>query len=122
MHCKARWTFALAAVLGLVAFLQTVAQARELLVAVPRPSPTRAAQADAIVVGRVVALEPKDIEVAGPGGAKTTYRIAVVNVTESVAGAKGVKSVRVGFVPPPMGGADPAIGAIRRPIRPGFGP
>lgn len=115
MQLGSRWTLALAALVSLA----TVSSARALLVAVPGPNPTRGAQADAVVVGRVVALEPKDIEVAGPGGAKTTYRIAVVNVTDSIVGVKGVKAIRVGFIPTPMG---PDGGPAVRPIiRPGIG-
>ncbi|MFO0966629.1 MAG: hypothetical protein U0793_13730 [Gemmataceae bacterium] len=118
MQLGTRWTLALAALVSLAA----ASEARALAIAI-RPSPTRAANADAIVVGRVVALEAKDAEIALPGGAKQTFRIAVVNVTENIVGAKGVKSVRVGFNPPPMG-ADGPVPMVRPPIRirPGFGP
>ena len=60
----------------------------------------RLAQADAVFVGRVVALEPMDV--AAPqvaGGPKVTYRIAVVQITESIFGLKkDTKNVRVGFI------------------------
>src|SRR5262249_23234132 len=108
------WSWAIAGLLFWVA----ASEARA-LVAIARPAPGRAAQADAVVVGRVIALEPKEVEVTGPGGAKVTYRVAVVNVTETVAGVKE-KSVRVAFVPPPMGPGGPAIAPAIRPIRPGF--
>ena len=42
-------------------------------------------QADAIFVGRVVAFEPMDVEATPANGqAKVNYRIAVVQVSESI--------------------------------------
>ena len=63
---------------------------------------TKLTQADAIFVGRVVAIEPMDVEAApAPGQANVKYRIAVVQVTESIYGLKkGAENVRVG-VPGP---------------------
>jgi hypothetical protein len=60
----------------------------------------RLGQADAVFVGRVVALEPMDVEAPQtPGGPKASYRIAVVQVTESIFGLKkDTKNVRVGFI------------------------
>jgi len=60
----------------------------------------RLGQADAVFVGRVVALEPMDVEAPQvAGGPKVTYRIAVVQVTESIFGLKkDTKNVRVGFM------------------------
>jgi hypothetical protein len=60
----------------------------------------RLAQADAVFVGRVVALEPMDVEAPQvAGGPKITYRIAVVQITESIFGLKkDTKNVRVGFI------------------------
>jgi hypothetical protein len=60
----------------------------------------RLGQADAVFVGRVVALEPMDVEAPQvPGGPKVSYRIAVVQVTESIFGLKkDTKNVRVGFI------------------------
>jgi hypothetical protein len=114
-----RWTLALAALVVLTA----ASQARALLIAPPvNPGPMRVAQADAIIVGRVVAHEDKDVEVALPGGGKQTFRIAVVNVAENIKGMKDAKTVRVGFFPPPKGAiGDPAVLPIRPGIRPGFG-
>jgi hypothetical protein len=68
-------------------------------VAFPVPGADRIALADAIVVGRVMAIEPQDIEV-GAENAKTKYRIAVVNVTETILGNKETKTIRVAFTPP----------------------
>jgi hypothetical protein len=85
-------------------------------------------QADAVFAGRVVAIEPMDIEAPQvANGPKVTYRVAVVQLSESIFGLKkDAKQVRVGFVvgqgnvPPlngpggaiqilPAGGAQPAI-------------
>ncbi len=62
----------------------------------PPPGPVRVAQSDAVIVGKVVALEPQDVQVMN-----TTYRVAVVQVEEALRGARGDKTLRVGFVPPP---------------------
>src|SRR5687768_1484656 len=44
-------------------------------------------KADAIVVGRVVAIEPMDVDASpAPGQPNAKYRIAVVQVTESIHG------------------------------------
>jgi hypothetical protein len=74
------------------------------------PGPNRVALTDAVAVGRVMGLEDVDVKVpVTPGAAQmTTYRIAVVAVSEMVRGKKEVKQVRVGFVPPAAPGA--AIG------------
>jgi hypothetical protein len=92
-----------------------------------QPSPTRAAVADVIVVGRVTGIEDKEVTVpaypGAPAAQKTTYRVAVVEVADLVKGTKGLKKVRVGFLPPPKmvnpGPGGP--GGIRPHIRPGFG-
>src|SRR5439155_6115982 len=94
---------------GLVVLASQV-PARALLIAPPPPGPQRVTKADAIVVGRVVALEDKDVEVN-----KVAYRVAVINVTEVIKGAKE-QMVRVGFIP--QGEVNP--GGVR-PIRPGIG-
>lgn len=73
------------------------------LVAAPPPGPSRIARADTVVLGRIVAHETKDIEVAIPGSPqKITYRIAVLKVNESIRGAKEEKTLRVAFYPPPV--------------------
>lgn len=67
--------------------------------AMPTAPPNRAALADAIVIGRVVALEDKDVDAAPVmGDGKVTYRIAQVAVTNRLAGPKDAKLVRVAFV------------------------
>jgi hypothetical protein len=82
----------------------------------PAPGPVRVGQADALVVGRVVALEDKDVPAAPFAGAtnKVNYRIAVVKVTEAIKGVKGKDTIRVGFQAPPTpvapgGGVRPFI-------------
>jgi hypothetical protein len=62
--------------------------------------PNRLASTDAVFVGRVVALEPMDIEAApAKGQPKVAYRIAVIQVTESIRGLKkDAQTVRVGFI------------------------
>jgi hypothetical protein len=63
-------------------------------------------------------MEDKDVEVAPfPGSPnKVPYRVAIVQVTESITGAKGAKMVRVGFPAPPAP-PDPnqPVRIIRRP-------
>lgn len=63
----------------------------------------RLLQSDAILVGRVVAIEPMDVEATpGPGQPKVTYRVAVIQVTEAIVGLKpDAKMVRVGFIAQP---------------------
>lgn len=106
--------------LGALMLLATTVPARALVVA-PPPGPQRVAQAETVLVGRVVALEDKDMEVpVAPGNkATTTFRIALVAVTEPILGARNLKLVRVGFQPPPKA-QNPGGGVLIRPIRPGI--
>ena len=66
------------------------------------PLPDRIVQSDIVVVGRVVALEPKDVEAAHSSEIpyRLDYRIAVVKVDEVIHGPKDVKELRLGFVSP----------------------
>jgi hypothetical protein len=83
--------------------------------------PNRAALSDAIVVGRVMGMEDVDVKVApAPGSTQmTTYRIAIVSVTEVVRGKKEMKQIRVGFTP--TGVAGPNVGPAAGPaVRPGL--
>ena len=68
------------------------------------PLPDRIVQSDIVVWGRVVALEPKDVEAVlhpeDPYKYKLDYRIAVVKVHEVIHGQKEVKELRLGFVSP----------------------
>ncbi len=83
----------------------------------------RLLQSDVIVVGRVVAMEPMDVEaVPAPGQPKTMYRIAQVQVTEVIHGvAKDTKMIRVGFMP--QGNVAPNPGGINiLPVQPAIQP
>ncbi len=74
--------------------------ARALMIA-PPPGPVRIVNSDAVFVGRVVDLEPVDLDAKAFPGAKDTvkYRIAVEKVNEIIRGLKEEKTVRVGFIP-----------------------
>jgi hypothetical protein len=79
------------------------------------PVPLRLAAADAVVIGKVVAIEEKPAYAAQfPGQRKSEYRVAVVQVNEGFGAAKGQTQVRVGFLPVPK--PDPRV----RPV--GFPP
>src|SRR5262249_45311953 len=66
----------------------------------PQPLPIRVAQSDVIFVGKVIELEPMDVDAKPfPGGTETTkYRIAVVQVNQAITGLKDEKKLRLGFV------------------------
>ncbi len=88
----------------------------------------RLTQADAIVVGRVVAIEPMDVEATpAPGQAKVKYRVAVVQVSDPIYGLKkGTENVRVAFLAQPNNNLVPGGGAVQiQPaiqVLPGRGP
>ena len=64
--------------------------------------PDRIVRSDIVVLGRVVAMEPKDVQaILSPARTYDLhYRIAVVKVDEVIHGKKEVKELRVGFVSP----------------------
>ncbi|MBL8797348.1 MAG: hypothetical protein JNM56_25830 [Planctomycetia bacterium] len=70
-------------------------------IAAPMPLPLRLANADCVVVGKVVSIEDKTV--AAPlergGDQKVEYKIALVKIDEGLFGAKGLTHVRVGFLP-----------------------
>ena len=105
--------------LAVLALAAGAASVYALAIAMPPPGPQRMGNADALIVGRVVGVEPQDVEVEPfPGNTgKQKYRIAVVKVNEVIRGAKDMKQIRVAFYPPPENNVDPG-GGIR--IRPGF--
>lgn len=84
----------------------------------PVPLSQRVATADCIIVGKVVGFGEKTISAAPHPGAtnKVDYQIAIVQVETVILGAKEMKEIRVGFVPPmaPAGGAG---GGVRPHIR-----
>jgi len=84
----------------------------------PAPLSQRVATADYVIVGKVTGFGDKTVSVAPFPGAKNKqeYQIALIKVETNILGAKGMKEIRVGFIPPmatPAGG--PRI--IRRPFR-----
>ena len=86
-------------------------------------APNRLTNSDAVFVGRVVAFEPMDIEAApAKGQPKVPYRIAVIQVTESIRGVKkGSQTVRVGF--PVNNNLQPGGGGnVQIQIQPAFPP
>ncbi|MBY0233138.1 MAG: hypothetical protein K2W96_27965 [Gemmataceae bacterium] len=66
------------------------------------PVPERAGRADAVVVGKVVALEGKSVELPwSPGGKeKAAFQVAEVEVTERLAGSVPGKKLKLAYLPP----------------------
>ena len=69
--------------------------------AAPPPPLMRAAQADIVVIGKVVSIEEKTVTARRfPGDMdKGEYRIAVVKIESAVLGAKDLTHIRVGYLP-----------------------
>lgn len=80
-----------AALAGLL-FLSASVEARRIA---PAPIPDRVARAEAVVVGKVTAIEAKPIKT--PDGAE--YAVAVVKVDEALFGPKGLTHIKIGFQP-----------------------
>jgi hypothetical protein len=98
--------------------------ARAMMIA-PQPGPLRLAQADAALVGRVLALEDQDVDaIPAPGAtAKVKYRVALIKVSETLKGLdkKDKDTVRIAFfapaAPQPVQPGRPVIRpGIRRPM------
>lgn len=70
----------------------------------PIPVPDRVALADSIVLGTVVAVEPRNVAASPYPGApeKVEYQIAVIKIETVVRGVQGITHVRVGFLPHAM--------------------
>jgi hypothetical protein len=72
----------------------------------PPPAPgLRVAAASMIVVGKVESIEEKPVS-AKPfptSTEKAEYQVAVIKISDPILNAKGLTTVRVGFLPPPMG-------------------
>jgi hypothetical protein len=91
------------------------------LVARMLSTPEKVVAADTIVVGKVVAIEDKAVEVeVTPGAPKVSYKVASIKIDDSIKGAKGLTHVRVGFIPTPAAPrVNPGTGGppirIRRP-------
>ena len=97
--------------------LAVVSQSAWALIIAPPPGPIRIVQSDAVFVGRVIAIEPQDVDAKPFPQAKETvkYRVAVVAVSDSIRGVKDIKMVRIGFIPPtpPKKGAPISSGSLR---------
>ncbi|MDY3559849.1 hypothetical protein R5W23_001021 [Gemmata sp. JC673] len=112
--------------LATAALVLGVGSTDALMIAI-RPAPQRAITAEAVVVGKVTAIEKDTVEAVPPfPGAKekVTYRVAVVKIESMLAGADNLTHIKIGTQPPqpapvpaPPGG--PGVRPIR-PIRPGF--
>src|SRR5262245_55292371 len=107
-----RW-FAVAAItVGCFAVTHTA----HALVARPFPLSQKVAISDAVIVGRVVALEEKALEVAqAPNAPKAAYTVANIKIDDGLIGTKGLTNIRVGFIP--TAASNPTTGRppIRRP-------
>jgi hypothetical protein len=92
-----------AAVFASLALLIWAAAATAKVVA-PAPIPDRVALADVVILGKVTAIEDKTVSARRYPGAneKTEYRIALVQVQDLLKGPRGVTTIRLGFVPPPV--------------------
>jgi hypothetical protein len=90
-----------AALLALM--LVPVPWASAVIMATPAALSKRVADADAIVVGRIAGFEEKELFLlASPKASeKVRFRVAIIEVTEHVKGAKGEKKLRLGFAAPP---------------------
>jgi hypothetical protein len=80
----------------------------------PIPHPIEAAlSVPDVIVGKITSIEPELVDAApDPGLPKVGYRVAVVKIGKTLAGAAGLTHLKVGFVPP----VKPALNA-RRPDR-----
>jgi hypothetical protein len=85
-------SFCLSIALACSFFYQPAVQAG--VIAMPPPGPARIAKADAVIVGKVEAIEPTDVKVGS-----INYRIAVVRINQGIRGIKDEKTLRVGFIP-----------------------
>jgi hypothetical protein len=94
------------------------------LVMAMKPPAQRAISADAVVVGKVTAIEKDTVEAVPFPGApnKVAYKVAVVKIESDLGGAANITHVKVGFIPPPKvdPNAPPPAGGPIRPIRPGL--
>lgn len=109
----------LAAFLVAAAVVALTASAATALKIAMKPPTQRAVTADAIVVGKVTAVEKDAVEAAPFPGApnKVLHKVAVVKVESSLAGAGNVTHLKVAFVPPPASTPQAPGGGIRPPRR-----
>ena len=103
---------------GLAFFILALPTRAGTIAADALPLPNRVATADAVVVGKVTAIEGKTVKAAPfPGaGNQIEFHIAVVTVSDALRAPKGATKIRLGFVPIPPGVAispppfQPAVG------------
>ncbi|MCE9532681.1 MAG: hypothetical protein K8T89_16410 [Planctomycetes bacterium] len=114
------------AALAITVLLTNVAPAKALRVAIPNRNPAQQAMtAEAVVVGKVTEIE-KEVTKASlfPGAKdKVDYQVAVLKISESVLGAKGLTTIRVGTQVGALAPVQPNVppnGQIR--IRPAIAP
>ena len=99
-----------AAALALAAPVNTPATSRALIA--PQSIAQRVATSDAVVFGKVTALDDKTIKAEQFPGQMAEFRIVTVKIADHIYGAKGLTHIKVGFVPPmaaPPGGIRPHI-------------
>jgi len=117
-----RVSYRLAGLAGLVLVSAVLPAWAKAMMIAPSPIPQRVAQADAVVVGKVTAIEDKTVSVSQFPGAKekVDYHVAVIKVQDDLLGAKGLTHIKVGFIIPKEVPAPPPgpNGGIRLPIRP----
>lgn len=104
MHRKSLIAGVVASVVVAMAAAQ---QASALRVAMPNRTPAQQVMtAEVVVIGKVAEIEKEPTKATQVPGAtdKIDYQVAVVKISESVLGAKGLTNVRVGFLTAPMGG------------------
>jgi hypothetical protein len=96
--------------------LTAVAPAKALRIAVPVSNPTQQAMtSEVIIVGKVTEVEKEMAQATQfPGQPeKVSYHIGVIKINEGLLGAKGLTTIRVGFLPVPK--FDGPVGTPRGP-------
>jgi hypothetical protein len=112
------------AVLACLLLIVSATPAVALRIMIPQSITQRVGWYDAIVAGKVTAIEAKTVKTERfvndmQGG---EYIVAVVKINEGYLGTKGLTHIKVAFPPaPPVPAPDQPIRPIR-PIRPGFAP
>ena len=103
-------------------FITTATSAQALRIMIPNRTPVQQAiQADVIVVGKVTELEKELTQATAVPNAteKTSFQIGVIKISESIVGAKGLTTVRVGWQPAATAPVNPTpVPNIRPAIRP----
>jgi hypothetical protein len=95
---------------GLLCAATTSLSTAKAIMIAPAPLSQRVATADCVVVGKVTGFGDKTVTAN-----KVEYQIAIIKVESNILGAKDMKEIRVGFIPP-MASA-PGQPIRRRPFR-----